>query len=200
MKRKRCSAAPPRRCSRRALPSPLVLDAKAWRVLTSKALVAAFARHDCLLLRGFASASAWAGIESVAPMLRTQREAACVESRPPGCPLLAAADFLDPARRRSGEPSWYVSFAANRPGTSLDALPLRDGVPAFLDTARARHHACAWFFIGHHPTLRGAAPLAGRPEHTDAIEHRCVAFYLPLHFVHESCSRFDLLPSYIFTF
>lgn len=86
-------------------------------------------------------------------------------------------------RRRSAEDErWYASFVVQRSGGSaqlaafLATMPLAELPACFASSRAARassvrdavaHANAVWVFFGQ---VAGPEPLAGRPEHTDAVE------------------------------
>ena len=76
----------------------------------------------------------------------------------------------------------------HHPGRSdalLAKLPL--AAPACLDGVAAKHSKAVWLFVGHNDA---AAPLAGRPEHTDNVQHDGT-----WHFQAEGCKEWRLRPT-----
>ena len=79
-----------------------------------------------------------------------------------------ASELLDSACALPG--AWYASCVLGREPAAIDALlravPL--AVPPSLAGAHARHSRAVWIFIGRNDA---SAPLPGRPEHTDSVQH-----------------------------
>ena len=81
---------------------------------------------------------------------------------------------------------WYASCIMQRqPEALLAAVPLV--APHCLDDASARHSKAVWLFIGRNDS---SAPLAGRPEHTDNVQHSGT-----WHYQAEGCKEWRLRPS-----
>lgn len=88
-------------------------------------------------------------------------------SRAPNGRPVTAATVLGGSQRPKG--SWYASFIVQEPQALqqvLAALPLSQ-LELGSGPVRLRQSPALWFFIGQNIDRKG--PLAGRPEHTDAL-------------------------------
>ena len=82
--------------------------------------------------------------------------------------------------------AWYASCVVqHHPDALLAKLPLV--TPCCLDGESAKHSRAIWLFVGLNDT---AAPLSGRPEHTDNVRHDGT-----WHFQAEGCKEWRLRPT-----